>query len=167
MEHTGLLSDTYFWTALSFFAFCTVAYVMGRKSAMNGVDAYIAHIRVRIQEAEGLHQKAAEQAKTFARRYAHAADEAADIVAQATTEADNLIAAGQADLQKRLAAHKKQFEAELKQMEDNAMAEMRARMAEMVEAMAKEQLKAALTSDAKSALIEQSIQTAARAAKAA
>ncbi len=169
MEHetTGLLADTYFWTAISFVIFCGLAFVMGRKTAMNGVDAYIAHIRARIQEAEGLHKRAADQAKDYARRYADAADEAKDIVAQAADEAKSLIASGQADLQKRLDTRQKQFDAELKQMEDSAMAELRARMAEMVEQMVREQLKANWTAEAQAALIDQSIQTAAKSAKAA
>lgn len=168
MEHAnGLFADTYFWTAISFVLFCAVCYIMGRKSAMNGLDAYIAHIRARIQEAEGLHERAKTQADEYARRYANAAEEAKDIVQQAADEAKVIVTAGQADLEKRLDTRQKQFDAELKQMEDSAMAELRARMAELVEQMVLQQLKSNWTAENQAALIDQSIETAAKAAKAA
>ena len=163
----NLFQDSSFWVAISFVIFCVICYVYGRKSALGFVDDYIAHIRTRIAEAELLHKKAADQAAEFAARYANASVEAQAIVDQALKESSAIVAAGQVELQKRLDGRQKQFDAEMKQLEDNAINELRARMAALVEDMAREQLKAALTKDAQSTLIDQSIKTAGEAAKAA
>lgn len=162
-----LFQDSSFWVAISFVIFCVICYVYGRKSALAIVDDYIAHIRTRIAEAELLHKKAEEQAKDVAARFAGAEKEAADILAQASKEAADILAVGSADLQKRLASRQKQFDAEMKQLEDSAINELRARMAALVEEMTREQLKAALNKDAQNALIDHSIKTAGEAAKAA
>lgn len=162
-----LFQDTRFWVAISFVMFCAILYVYGRKSALGIVDGYIAHIRSRIAEAELLHKKAEEQAKEVAARFANVENETAEILAQAAKEAADIVAVGSADLQKRLTSRQKQFDAEMKQLEDSAINELRARMAALVEEMTREQLKAALTKDAQNALIEQSIKTAGEAAKAA
>ena len=168
MEDIGILFlDTNFWVLVAFTGFALLMYFAGRKSAMGNLDSYIDTVKTRIRDAEDLHAQAATLAKEYEARHEGALTEAKRIVDEAANEAAALVARGQTDLKERLELRQHQFDEELKQLKEQAAAELRAHMANLLKEFALQRLKGELTADAQNALVERSIETARASQQAA
>ena len=150
-----IFADTYTWITISFIGFVIAAYVMGRKSVTGTLDAYVASIRAQIGEAEKLHAEAQEQANEFELKHKNALAEADKIVAEAEAQAEHILENGEKEIEHRLAAREKQLDAEMTQLKENALSELRAHMAKLIEEETQALLKKSLKKDGDS-LIEAS-----------
>lgn len=166
-EISVLFLDTNFWVLVSFTGLALLMYFLGRKSAMGTLDSYIDTVKSRILEAEDLHAQARALATEYETRHKDALNEANSIISEATREADGIVARGQADLKERMELRQHQFDEELKQLKEQAAAEMRAHMARLLEEFALQRLKGELTADTQNALVERSIETARASQQAA
>lgn len=155
------------WLVITFAIFAAVAWKFGRVSALHQLDSYINTVKQRINEATELRSQAARLAADYETRQQNALQEAQSILDEAQKEAAGILAMGERDLQERLATRQKQFDAEMAHIEASALAELRERMAALVEQYAREQLAARLSGDTQNALIDASIATAKDAHKAA
>lgn len=155
------------WLVVTFAIFVAIAWKFGKVSAMHQLDSYINTIKQRINEATELRGQAAKLAAEYETRQQNALQEAQSILDEAQKEAALILANGERDMQERLAARQKQFDAEMAHIESSALAELKDKMAALVEQYAREQLAARLNGDTQSALIDSSIATARDAHKAA
>lgn len=162
-----LLLDTNFWVLVSFIGFCALMFAFGRKSAMGTLDSYIDTVKTRIREAEDLHAEARALAADYEARHKGALSEAQSIVEDAAKEAEGILARGQVELKERMELRQHQFDEELKQLKEQATAELRAHMARLLEEFALQRLKGELTAETQNALVERSIETARASQQAA
>lgn len=155
------------WLAITFAIFAGIAWKFGKVSALYQLDSYIDTIKGRINEATQLREQAAKLSADYEARQKNALQEAQSILDEAQKEANAILANGERDMKERLAARQKQFDAEMAHIEASALAELKEKMAALVEAYAREQLAARLNADTQNTLIESSIATARDAHKAA
>ena len=133
-----LAHDTNVWVTISFVVFALLAFKLGRKSILAGLDSKIEAIRTEIQTAESLRVEAQELLAQYQRKQRDAEQEAAQIVAQAKAHAKRIQEAAEAELVDTMARREAQLEGRLKRIEENAMAEIQAHAAELAVAATSE-----------------------------
>ena len=92
-----LAHDTNVWVTISFVVFALLAFKLGRKSILAGLDSKIEAIRTEIQTAESLRVEAQELLAQYQRKQRDAEQEAAQIVAQAKAHAKRIQEAAEAE----------------------------------------------------------------------
>ncbi len=126
-----LSHDTGLWVAISFVVFLLIAFKLGRKSVIGGLDSKIAEIRKEIETAESLRVEAQELLAQYQRKQRDAEKEAAEILERAQEHAAQITKQAEADLDETMARREAQLKDRIKRIEQNAMGEMKAHAAQL------------------------------------
>lgn len=157
---TAWLSHAESWVFITFVIFCAVAWKMGRKGAVAGLDNYIETVKARLKEAEDLRNEAQALADEYKNKHANALATAQAIVDDAKIEASKILERGEADIKARLNVRQKQFDDELLRFEEQAFVELKTHMANLIEEYARQRLVAELSAETQNALVDRAIETA-------
>jgi len=85
-----LTQDTNIWVAISFIVFCLIAFKLGRKSVVNGLDSRIEDVRSEIENAERLRVEAQELLAQYQRKQRDAEKESKEMISKAKDQAKQL-----------------------------------------------------------------------------
>lgn len=157
-----LAHDTGIWVAISFFVFAVIAYKLGRKSILNGLDARIDEVKNEIETAERLRVEAQELLAQYQRKQRDAEKEAQEIVSRAQTQAETMAKASEAELNETMARREAQLTMRLKRLEENAIAEIQSHAAELAVTATTEMISQTLDADTNNALNDQTIASLAK-----
>jgi len=149
--HTGLLSDTSFWVALSTVIFAVVAYKLGRVPLLKMLDDRTDKIRHELDEAERLRVEAQELLARYKRQHEDAVKEAEQIIVDARKQALDLQTAAEKALKDDLNRKEKQFTERLQRMEQSAIESVRDKMVDVTMTATKDVLTSTLSSKKTSA----------------
>lgn len=133
-----LAHDTGIWVAISFLLFVVVAYKLGAKSVIGGIDGKIEEIKNEIQQAESLRVEAQELLAQYQRKQRDAEKEAADIIARAKANADKIRQATEAQLTEQADRREAQLTERLQRLEENAIADIQNHAAKLAVQATKE-----------------------------
>lgn len=126
-----LAHDTGLWVGISFVIFAFVAYKLGRKSVVNGLDGKINEIKHEIETAERLRVEAQELLAQYQRKQRDAEQEAKDMLKNAEAQAKQFIATAETDLAELMARRETQLADRLRRLEENAIAEIQNHAADL------------------------------------
>lgn len=157
-----LAHDTNIWVAISFALFVFVAFKLGRKSIIDGLDNKIEAIRTEIQTAESLRMEAQELLAQYQRKQRDAEKEAAQILANAKEHARRIQEAAEVELVDAMSRREAQLSDRLKRIEQNAMAEIQGHAAELAVAATTEIIARTLDEKTAKALADNSAQSIAK-----
>lgn len=157
-----LSHDTNIWVTISFVVFALVAFKLGRKSVVGGLDKKIESIRTEIQTAESLRVEAQELLAQYQRKQRDAEKEAAQIVANAQEHARRIQETAEAELVETMNRRETQLAQRLKRIEENAMAEIQGHAAELAVAATTEIIARTLDEKTAKALADNSAQSVAK-----
>lgn len=156
-----LLSDSHHgtsnWIVLSFLLFVFVAYKLGRKSILGGLDARIAEVKNEIETAERLRVEAQELLAQYQRKQRDAEKEAKDIVKRAQKQAEHMAKASEAELEETMTRRETQLTQRLKRLEENAIAEIQSHAADIAVAATTEVIAQTLNAKTNAELNEKTI----------
>lgn len=154
-----LAHDTGIWVTISFVVFAVVAYKLGRKSVLNGLDARIEEIKSEIENAERLRVEAQELLAQYLRKQRDAEKEAEEIVARAQEQATQLRKTSEASLAELMDRREGQLAERLKRLEENAIADIQNHAADLAVAATTEMITRTLDEKTNAALNEDSIKS--------
>ena len=162
MEHTstfeGLLhSDPTFWLIFSFVAFMILAFVFGRKSVLNILDANIAKIRHDISAAEKFQAEAEVLLAQYKSDLQNASVEADRIIAKAKQQAEDIRATAEKDFADTMTRREAMLKTRVEQMERTAVEDIRRYAAELAVSATTEIISQKLSEQKASALTDESI----------
>ena len=126
-----LSHDTALWVAISFAIFAFIAFKLGRKSVIGGLDSKIEDIRKEIETAESLRVEAQELLAQYQRKQRDAEKEAEEIIERAQRHAEKITAQAEVELEENMARREAQLKDRIKRIEQNAMSEMKAHAAQL------------------------------------
>lgn len=128
---------------------------------LNGaLDSRAQRIRTELDEARKLREEAQLLLADYQRKRKEAEAEAAQVLESAKAEAERITAAAHADIEEMIARRTKTAEAKIAQAESQAVAEVRARAADVAIAAATDILKAKVTGPLADTLLDQGIEAA-------
>ena len=126
-----LAHDTGIWVAISFFLFLFLAFKLGRKSIVSGLDNKIAEVKSEIETAERLRVEAQELLAQYQRKQRDAETEAGDIIKRAQKQAEQLSVNAEAELEETMVRREAQLTDRLKRLEENAIATIQSHAADV------------------------------------
>ncbi len=152
-----LTHDTSLWVGISVVLFAFVAYKMGGKAVVNGLDNQINEVKLEVETAERLRVEAQELLAQYERKQRDAEKEAQSIIDNAKNQAMQLQKAAEIDLETLIERREIQLKDRLKRLEENAISEVQAHAADLVIKTTEEALKNTLDSKTASNLNEETI----------
>ncbi len=152
-----LAHDTGIWVAISFFVFLAVAFKLGRKSIVNGLDSRINEVKNEIETAERLRVEAQELLAQYQRKQRDAEAEAKDIVSQAKKQAEQMAKNSEVELEETMTRREAQLTDRLKRLEENAIAEIQSHAADIAVAATTEIITQTLDAKTNAELNEKTI----------
>ena len=152
-----LQHDTTAWVAISFLIFLAVAFKLGRKSVLSGLDARIDDVKNEIDGAERLRVEAQELLAQYQRKQRDAEKEANDIIDRAQKQAEQMAQTSEAELEETITRREAQLTDRLKRLEDNAIAQIQNHAAEIAMAATTEIITQTLDSKTNNTLNENTI----------
>ena len=126
-----MFNDPTAWVAISFVIFVVAAFIFGRKSVVDGLDAKIDGIRKDIATAEALRDQAQALLSEYQKKQAAASQEAGKIIDQAKTQADRLRKNAEEDFEVTMARKEAMLKERVLRMEESAMDDIRRYAAEL------------------------------------
>ncbi len=124
--------DSTFWTATGFFLFLALlVYMKVPKIILGGLDNKISRIEQDLEDAKRLREDAQALLAKYERKRKSAQSEADDIVAAAEEEATRMAEEAKIALEEMIVRRTKSVEEKISQAEAQAIAEVRARSAEI------------------------------------
>jgi F-type H+-transporting ATPase subunit b len=126
-----MFQDPTAWVAISFVIFVVAAFVFGRKTVIDGLDAKIDGIRKDIATAEALRDQAQALLAEYQMKQAAASQEAGKIIDQAKTQADQLRKNAEEDFEVTMARKEAMLKERVLRMEESAMDDIRRYAAEL------------------------------------
>ena len=158
MEFTGLLGDTYFWTAVALGIFVIVLLIAKVPGAMGrALDARAAGIKAEIEQAAHLRAEADALLARHRKQEEQAAQEAQALLAEARAEAQRLAKEAREDLTKLLERRRKQAEEKITRAQEQAVADIRAYAAKVAVGAATRYIRERMDGGRASKLIDASI----------
>ncbi|NQZ14973.1 MAG: hypothetical protein HRT94_09150 [Alphaproteobacteria bacterium] len=152
-----LSHDTSLWVAFSFILFVVVAFKLGRKSVVNGLDGKINEIKSEIDNAERLRVEAQELLAQYQRKQQDAEKEAKDIVKNAKSQAKSIKKNMQIELEDIMARRESQLADRMKRLEENAIAKIQNEAADVAMAATTEMIMQTLDEKTQKNLMDDSI----------
>lgn len=152
-----LAHDTGLWVTISFVVFAVIAFKLGRKSVIGGLDGKINEIKSEIENAERLRVEAQELLAQYQRKQRDAEKEAGDILSRAKEQAKQLKKTAETDLAEVMDRRETQLAERLRRIEENAIAEIQGHAAELAVAATTEMIIQTLDEKTNSDLNEESI----------
>ena len=154
----GLLgTDTGIWVAISFALFALVAFKLGRKSVVGKLDGKIQEIKDEIENAERIRVEAQELLAQYQRKQQDAEKEAQEMVKNAKVQAKAIKKTMQSELKEIMARREVQLADRMKRLEENAIAQIQNKAADVAMAATTEMIMAAMDDKTKKALTESSV----------
>jgi F-type H+-transporting ATPase subunit b len=135
-----LTHDTSLWVAISFVLFVFIAFKLGRKSIVSGLDSRINEIKTEIDTAERLRVEAQELLAQYQRKQRDAEQEAQDILKKAKNQAKQLTKTAETDLSELMARREVQLTERLRRLEESAIAEIQSHAADLAVAATTEMI---------------------------
>ena len=132
--------DTGIWVAFSFILFLYVAYKLGKKSVLNGLDGRINEIKTEIETAERLRVEAQELLAQYQRKQRDAEKEADAMIKEAKKQAKAITKTAETDLSALMARREAQLTDRLNRLEENAIAEIQNHAADLAVAATTEMI---------------------------
>ena len=162
MEHTSsfeflLHNDPTFWLIFSFAAFMVLAFVFGRKSVLNILDAKIEKIRHDISTAEKLQAEAEAMLAQYKSDLQNASVEGDRIIARAKQQADDIRATAEKDFADTMTRREAMLKTRIEQMERSAVEDIRRYAADLAVTATTEIISQKLSEQKASALVDESI----------
>lgn len=150
--------DSKFWVAIPVILF--LAFVI-RKGALKGIndalDSRADDIKSELEEARRLREEAQTLLASYKRKEKEAEEQAEAIITQARSDAENMAAQARKDMAERLERRTAQAEAKIANAEAQALAEVKAKAADMALAATETLLKSNLKTTDHSKLIKDGI----------
>lgn len=154
-----LAHDTGLWVTISFLVFAFIAFKLGRKSVLGGLDSRIEEVKSEIENAERLRVEAQELLAQYQRKQRDAEKEAKEMVDRAKEQAKQLRKAAEAELAELMERREAQLAERLRRLEENAIAEIQNHAADLAVAATTEMIAQTLDEKTNSALNEESIKS--------
>lgn len=154
---SGLLQDSSFWVGVSFILFVVVAYKLGAKAIVGGLDNKIQEIKDEIENAERLRVEAQELLAQYQRKQRDAEKEAEEIVANAKKQANTMKQTMQSELDDLMARREAQLSDRLKRLEDSAISKIKNEAATVAMAATTEMIMRAMDPKTQKSLMDDSI----------
>jgi F-type H+-transporting ATPase subunit b len=154
-----LADSTTIWVAISFFAFLIIAYKMGRQSVVDGLDSRINEVKNEIETAERLRVESQELLAQYQRKQRDAEQEAHEIIDRAQQQAQRMAENSKAELQETMVRREEQLTSRLKRLEENAIAEIQSRAADLAVAATTEMIAQTLDEKSNASLNDSTIQS--------
>lgn len=154
-----LAHDTGLWVAISFALFVFIAFKLGRKSVLGGLDARIEEVKTEIENAERLRVEAQELLAQYQRKQRDAEKEAKEMVAHAKEQAKQIRKIAETDLSELMARREAQLTERLRRLEENAIAEIQNHAADLAVAATTEMIIQTLDEKTNADLNEESIKS--------
>ena len=124
--------DNTFWAGVSFFIFFGILiYMKLPKTLMSGLDGRITKIQEDLDEAKQLREEARALLAEYERKRKEAQSEADDIITAAKEEAERMAEDAKTALKEMIERRTKSVKEKISQAEAQALAEVRARSAEV------------------------------------
>lgn len=158
------LNDAHSWVAISFVIFVVLAWALGRKQVTGKLDSRIDTIRKDIETAESLKAEAQTLLNQYLQSQREATAEASKIVEHARASANDILRAADQDLAETAKRRELQLQERLKRMEEAAVAEIRARAADLAVKATAELIAAHMDQETNNRLVDQSIKDLAKTA---
>lgn len=152
-----LSHDTSLWVAFSFILFVVVAFKLGRKSVVNGLDNKIDEIKSEIDNAERLRVEAQELLAQYQRKQQDAEKEAKEIVKNAKSQAKSIKKSMQEELDTIMERRESQLADRMKRLEENAIAKIQNEAADVAMAATTEMIMQTLDEKTQKSLMDDSI----------
>lgn len=154
-----LAHDTGIWVAFSLIVFVIVAYKMGKKSVLGGLDARIAEVKSEIENAERLRVEAQELLAQYQRKQRDAEKEADEILSRAKEQAAQLKKTAETDLSTLMDRRETQLAERLQRLEESAIAEIQNHAADLAVAATTEMIMQSLDEKSNAKLNEDTIKS--------
>ena len=152
-----LAHDTGIWITISFFLFLFVAFKLGRKSIIGGLDSRINEVKNEIETAERLRVEAQELLAQYQRKQRDAEQEAQDILSRAEKQAAAMAQNAESELQETMIRRESQLTDRLKRLEENAIAKIQSHAADLAVNATREVISQTLDTKSNTALNEATI----------
>lgn len=152
-----LTHDTNLWVAISFVIFVFIVYKLAGKFLVGKLDEKIEEIKREINEAENLRVEAQELLAQYQRKQRDAEKEAEAIIKNAEVHAVKIREKAEADFAETMARKEEQLAERLKRIEDNAVADIQNRAAELAVQATTQIISETLSSDVDKSLKEKTI----------
>lgn len=156
---SSLLQDSSFWVGVSFVLFIIVAYKLGAKAIVGGLDNKIQEIKDEIENAERLRVEAQELLAQYQRKQRDAEKEASEIVANAKNQAKVMKKTMQTELDDLMTRREMQLSDRLKRLEDSAISKIKNEAATVAMAATTEMIIQAMDAKTQKSLMDDSIKT--------
>lgn len=145
------------WVGISFVIFVAGAWKLGGKAVLNALDSKIDEIRREIEEAENLRVEAQELLAQYQRKQRDAEKEAKTILENAQKSTDAIRAKAEKDLDETMARKEAQLAERLKRMEENAIAEIQNKAAELAVAATTQIIRDTLNDKIDASLVNETV----------
>jgi len=150
--------DPAFWVAVCVGLFFLVLAWKGAFKAMGqSLDARADQIRADLEEAKRLREEAQALLASYHRKQKEAEDQAEEIVRQARSDAENMAVKARKDLSERLERRAAMAEAKIANAEAQALAEVKAKAADIAIDAAKDLLKSNMSASEKAKFVKAGI----------
>lgn len=153
----ALAYDTNLWVAISFALFIFVAYKLGKKSVLGGLDGRIAEIKSEIETAERLRVEAQELLAQYQRKQRDAEKEADAMIKEAKKQAKAITKTAETDLAELMDRREVQLTERLRRLEENAIADLQNHAADLAVAATTEMIVQTLDEKTNAKLNEETI----------
>lgn len=157
-ESVAFYQDPHFWVYVAFILVVGLLFKPVFKAAATALDARAAAIKIRIDEAQKLHEDSQEALALYKRKLRDALKDAEEIVASARTEAEALAAQGAKDLAASLARREQQALDRIAQAETQALREVQGVAVDVAIEAARSVLAKSLSGAAATQLVDGAIQ---------
>lgn len=154
-----LAHDTGLWVTISFVLFAYVAFKLGRKSVLGGLDARIEEVKSEIENAERLRVESQELLAQYQRKHRDAEKEAQEMIDRAAKQAEQLRKTAETDLAELMERREAQLAERLRRLEENAIAEIQNHAADLAVAATTEMIIQTLDEKTNTGLNEESIKS--------
>jgi len=151
------MSDPTIWVLVSFVIFIIGAFVFGRKTVLNMLDAKIDNIKAEISNAESLRDQAQRLLQEYETKQKAAQSEAEKMLEAARKQAAELHAKADSELTETLARRESMMADRIKRMEEAAMDDIRRYAADLAISATKEIISQKLDQASANRLAEDSI----------
>lgn len=153
----ALQHDSSLWVGISFVLFLIVAYKLGKKAVLGGLDSKIQEIKDEIENAERIRVEAQELLAHYQRKQQDAEKEAEEMVKNAKEQSKAIKKTMKAEIDETMARREAQLSDRLKRLEENAIAQIQNKAADIAMSATSEMIMQALDEKTKKALTESSV----------